>query len=167
MTCHIDTVIDLNAGETFYTVASTILDPVYTDNCVGFSITNDFNATGTLASAEIPIGVNLVSWTVLDEGGNSVTCTTTITVNPFVVINEDAIGSFVVYPNPTNGITYVTFDITFEGTVSVTDEIGRVVLKKQVSGTELLLDLSDLSNGMYMIELRNSNNVSYSRIIVE
>src|SRR5687768_18439268 len=43
-------------------------------------ITNNFNASATLAGAELPKGVTVVVWTVTDASGLTATCDVAVTV---------------------------------------------------------------------------------------
>jgi len=54
--------------------------PVVDDPCGEIvSVVNNFNNTGN-ASGQYPVGVTIVTWTITDESGNSVSCIQTITV---------------------------------------------------------------------------------------
>ncbi|PHK04884.1 hypothetical protein VF10_38045, partial [Nostoc linckia z13] len=48
-------------------------EPVVTDNCTGFTITNN-------APAAFPLGTTIVTWTVTDAGGNTGTATQQVTI---------------------------------------------------------------------------------------
>ena len=71
-----------NVDQCSYTVAGTEFDPsFYTDNCPGSVITNNYNNTASLAGAEFPVGLTIVTWTVTDASGNTVTCSSKVTIN--------------------------------------------------------------------------------------
>ncbi|MFZ4784084.1 MAG: HYR domain-containing protein, partial [Flavobacteriales bacterium] len=61
---------------------------VAADNCGIASVTNDYTGTGD-ASGIYPVGTTLVTWTVIDLGGNETTCQMNITVldqeNPSII----------------------------------------------------------------------------------
>ncbi len=64
-----------DAGECYYTVTGTTLDPTATDdNCGVLSVVNDFTGTSTLAGAQFPVGTTTVIWTITDIHGNDATC---------------------------------------------------------------------------------------------
>lgn len=66
-------------------------------------------------------------------------------------VQESEVGSFSVFPNPTNDRISLTFDHPKERTIVVSDQFGRI-LKSQVSRlTNVQLDLSDLEPGVYLI----------------
>lgn len=68
--------------------------------------------------------------------------------------------AFMVYPNPTNGI--VTIKGTTAMDVAVVDITGKQILKTMKNATEI--DLSELSNGVYFLNLSNGKEV-YSKKI--
>ena len=64
-----------DAGECYYTVPGTALDPTATgDNCAVASVINNYNSTATLAGAQFPVGTTTVIWTITDIHGNDETC---------------------------------------------------------------------------------------------
>ncbi len=62
-----------------FTIPVPIFGTDYTDCQAGTVITNDQNGTAN-ASGTYPVGTTVVTWTVTDPSGNSVTCEQTITV---------------------------------------------------------------------------------------
>src|SRR6056297_107141 len=84
-----------DAGACDYTVQGTEFDPVVGDNCAVESVSNDYNATSSLANAVFPVGSTPVVWTVTDESGNTATCAITVVVedneNPVFVNCPDTI----------------------------------------------------------------------------
>ena len=57
----------------------TVPDPSISDNCPGFTLTNDFNNTAS-ASGTYPIGTTTVMWLLIDSHNNRDSCTMTVTV---------------------------------------------------------------------------------------
>ncbi|WP_194768400.1 HYR domain-containing protein [Tamlana sp. I1] len=84
ITCAANATRVADSGVCGYTVQGTEFDATSNDNC-NVSIVNNFNLTSTLAGEVIPPGVNNILWRVTDPGGNSDTCTMSITVED----NED------------------------------------------------------------------------------
>ncbi|MBK7939748.1 MAG: HYR domain-containing protein [Lewinellaceae bacterium] len=71
-----------NTDECSYTVVGTEFDPsFFSDNCPGATISNNYNNSPSLAGAEFPVGLTIVIWTVTDASGNTVTCSSKVTVN--------------------------------------------------------------------------------------
>lgn len=78
LTCPVLIVRDADPGAC--SAAITVPSPSVTENCPGFTLTNDFNGTNN-ASGTYPVGTTIVTWTVTDVGGNTDNCMVTITVN--------------------------------------------------------------------------------------
>ncbi|WP_422107134.1 HYR domain-containing protein [Winogradskyella sp.] len=78
ITCPADRIVDKDPGQCSATIS--IPQPVFSDNCLSATITNDFNNTSD-ASGTYPLGSTIVTWTATDAAGNENTCIQTITVN--------------------------------------------------------------------------------------
>jgi gliding motility-associated-like protein len=85
--CPEDITLTANAGECEANVIVPELQ--VSDNC-GYTVSNDFNSTAN-ASGVYPSGVTTVTWTVTDNGGNSVSCLMTVTVVTPPVAVDDAV----------------------------------------------------------------------------
>ena len=64
---------------THFVVSGDEIDASTTDNC-SVSITNDYNDSGSLSGASIPVGEHVIVWTAEDESGNTSMCTITVIV---------------------------------------------------------------------------------------
>lgn len=73
--------------------------------------------------------------------------------------------SFSVYPNPTEGILFITSDQLFSGTISVMDAQGKLVATETVQAMEKTLDLRTLARGMYTISIQTPNEYKNINII--
>jgi hypothetical protein len=71
-TCPADVAVNTSPG-LCEAIAVNLGIPTVVDNCAGYVITND-------APINFPIGTTTVNWTVTDIGGNTATCTQTVTV---------------------------------------------------------------------------------------
>ncbi|HMA77544.1 MAG TPA: HYR domain-containing protein, partial [Candidatus Paceibacterota bacterium] len=77
----LDAVYNTDLGSCDYTVQGDEFDPtVVSDNCAVESVSNDYNATSSLANAVFPVGSTDVIWTVTDASGNTATCLITVVV---------------------------------------------------------------------------------------
>ncbi|MCO6492278.1 MAG: HYR domain-containing protein, partial [Phaeodactylibacter sp.] len=64
-------------------IPDDMLDALASDNCGVVSLTHDFAGAPdntTLAGADFPLGVTVVTWTAVDAAGNSVSCSLEVTV---------------------------------------------------------------------------------------
>lgn len=85
MTCGSNVNVTADTGTCFAT-GVTLTPPTMTDNCGVSGATND-------APATFPIGTTVVTWTVVDDSGNTATCTQDVTVidaeNPTITCPSD------------------------------------------------------------------------------
>ncbi|MGB0932759.1 MAG: T9SS type A sorting domain-containing protein [Lishizhenia sp.] len=85
-------------------------------------------------------------------------------------IDEEAVSNLSAYPNPTNGITNITFEANGAASVEVINLAGQVVFTTdlgEVSGTQnVAIDASNFENGMYLVNVNTENGVATTRISV-
>ena len=99
-------------------------------------------------------GTYNVCLTVVDSCGQYVKCQN-ISVSG-IGLDEDQLAQISIYPNPTSGL------VTLKNTENVsewaiTTLAGQEINTQSVSSTEINLDLSDLSAGIYILQLRTKN----------
>jgi hypothetical protein len=77
---------------------------------------------------------------------------------------------FSIFPNPNNG----TFSITFKDLLmdnwklEVYDLVGKKVLMKNLNDSQTTIETNNLSKGLYIVKITNSENISFNtKIIVE
>jgi len=99
-------------------------DPTFADNCMGATISNDYNNMATLAGANFPVGTTTVVWTVTDAAGLTADCSIDIVIsdveNPTIDcsaidVTQDADAGFCSFTMPGTG-----FDPTFNDNCSAT-----------------------------------------------
>ena len=95
VTCPVGSPFAVNTeeGEAYYLVDGTEFNPTYSDNCV-VTLTNSFNNTASLASAQLPVGTHPITWTAKDASGNESSCEITVVVtdeeDPEIQVCPDA-----------------------------------------------------------------------------
>ena len=93
--------------------------------------------------------------------------------DPAVLSVDNVIsGEFNVYPNPNNGVFTVELNNikADDYRISVTNVLGQEVYTSTKEISTLIsekIDLSDLSKGIYMLEISNSEYITTEKIIVE
>lgn len=95
--------------------------------------------------------------------------TTTDGFNPTAGVEELTSASINVFPNPNNGVFNVTMDEVFTTEVNVTvrDLTGRIIYQETVANqNNLSIELADVTNGVYLLELSNDVARVSSRIVV-
>lgn len=102
--------------------------------------------------------------------GNGTTTNSTIPINVACAsLDTQAFSKseFRIYPNPSSSQINVSFENNLEKVnLKVISILGQTVLEKQnISGTNLSLDVSGLSNGTYIIQVKNNNSIRISKFI--
>ena len=168
ITCVDNQTINLSQGESFYAVQGTEFDPKDTaDNCGISSVINDFNSTETLAGEEFTAGTYSITWTVIDNAGNTADCSFDLTLNAFVGISDISENGITVYPNPTNGILTITnYELEIKG-IHISDIAGKTITNNfQIeSFSNFQINISHLQNGVYLLKVETETGVFIEKII--
>ncbi len=163
ITCPNNQTINLNQGETYYTVSGVEFDPVATDdNCTVSNVINNFNNTNSLNGAQIPIGTTTIEWTVTDEAGNQNTCNFDVTVIENAGFSELEQAGFSIYPNPSSGIFSIINAKDYD--ISITDTTGKVVYHTVGTANE---QVHLPQSGIYIINFRSETTKFSYKIIVK
>lgn len=81
--------------------------------------------------------------------------------------HNDAIELVEIYPNPSNGKIYIELGNNAEVvTITVIDINGKVVANKMASNDQVSLDLSEVENGIYFVQIRRSNEMITKKISI-
>ena len=79
---------------------------------------------------------------------------TQVSAGVIIKINNKIINDFNIYPNPTKGIINITNLYNIKNII-ITDIYGQIIKQINIKNSELKLDISDLSNGIYFIKIGN------------
>ncbi len=83
-----------------------------------------------------------------------------------VGIEESSNASWSVYPNPTNGVFYLTIDAASSARMEILNVLGDVVMAKSgLSNGSNMISIDNLNNGIYMMRLVIDGTTYTSRII--
>lgn len=82
-------------------------------------------------------------------------------------VNTTSVANSVnLFPNPTTGDVTVRFNDAFTGTITVTNIAGQVVKVQTANGiTEGIIELSNLSAGMYMVKVEGNGSTNMIKVI--
>ncbi len=69
-----------------------------------------------------------------------------------------------IYPNPASDI--LTIQTKEKGNVVLYDVKGQILIEKQIQNSETQLDISNFSNGLYMIVFRTEKRQNYQKVII-
>lgn len=109
-------------------------------------------------------------WEVESEERSCTSARTEVTVNVGVVGVEDhALSSATVFPNPSNGLFDIIIPQEVEGMVNVRlmDVTGSIVMNRSLNAGRHSMDASSLSKGIYMLELHTTEAVSARRLVIQ
>jgi PKD repeat protein len=73
---------------------------------------------------------------------------------------------FRVYPNPSNGLLYLSFQQVIPGWIKVYDSFGNMIFDANISGSTLEVDLTGKSAGVYFIEYKTIKASSFQKILL-
>ncbi len=82
-------------------------------------------------------------------------------------VSEVASNNFSIYPNPSNGMLYINNYDLINYTVEITDMQGKYIYNSsKLFGQQSAIDLSNNSNGIYIVKVNSANGVSTQKIIL-
>ena len=87
-----------------------------------------------------------------------------------VTLSNDSfkVSDFTIYPNPSKGFININLPNKLDfGTVKVYDNLGRVVIKKDISTTSYQIETSNLTTGAYLVVLRTEYGNATKTLLVE
>lgn len=70
-----------------------------------------------------------------------------------------------IYPNPTRDIVYVNLEKPDNMRIDVLDAAGRVLQTRKVNQSNVIIDLTQFSNGIYFIKVHSKDKVRVERIM--
>jgi hypothetical protein len=88
---------------------------------------------------------------VVDAGGSGITETSSVFVN--------------VYPNPANSLVRVNASSTIER-VRMINALGQVVISENGTSQNHAMNVSQLDNGLYMVEVTTAKGTSTSKLFI-
>ena len=146
-------------------VSCTAANPALTGNVIPFETLTDLNglnADGT--------------WTLRVEDayngdGGSITGVKLIICNiePPLSIEENTFSELKVYPNPTTGIINIDLGnamIDGKSTIKLYDIQGRMITTKEMNSSIDNLNISNLSDGVYMLSIENGTSKTTKKIVL-
>ena len=69
----------------------------------------------------------------------------------------------IIYPNPTTGILHIENCIDSNTTIKILDLTGQEIMKCNLNK---IIDLSNLNNGLYILQLESKQSTFVSKIII-
>ena len=106
------------------------------------------------------------SVTIVDDNS----CTETIDIDFVIQVVKDIKDHIAFYPNPTNGDLTIDFNFPEEQMISyeLIDELGRILLKKQIEGItkeKKTLDLQNFPSAVYFLRINIGNDSIVGKVL--
>ncbi|HIB48388.1 MAG TPA: T9SS type A sorting domain-containing protein [Flavobacteriaceae bacterium] len=89
-----------------------------------------------------------------------------VTVNLVLGVNEFDKNSVNLYPNPVTNTLNISSEVSIDSIV-LHSVLGQMLLEKEIGTTSATLDVSNLSNGIYLLTVRSGNQIQTLKFIKE
>jgi uncharacterized protein YjdB len=132
---------------------------------------NGFPITGATGQA-IAVTANGLYFSIVTGSNGCPSDTSNIINLNNVGLDEEEGISLRMYPNPTNGETWIEFELPGVADINleITNVAGSLVrsfsFNRVESGSKYLLDLRDVAEGVYFTNIRSDNSVSSKKLII-
>ena len=103
-------------------------------------------------------------------GNDSIWDNTNCVPNVGVKEKPKPTSEMVVYPNPANDLININIEgITdFKNTfISIYDNMGRIILKEKVTSDKKEININNLSNGLYLVQLQSGQRILSNKLVKE
>ena len=105
-----------------------------------------------------------VTLEVSGPGGSSTEVKTDYILIPVGINNENS-EAIVVYPNPTSETVNIIFPSTAVRELKLISLSGELIFSKKTTGNRESLDVSNLTSGVYNLEIRENTTISSVKIV--
>ncbi|MBL7807995.1 MAG: T9SS type A sorting domain-containing protein, partial [Saprospiraceae bacterium] len=131
--------------------------PIAQDNCL-LAGNGQWDLDGLPSGSEFPVGVNPVTYTYTDAGGNAGSCSFNVSITSPVTFTNVQVN------NDVNGQGVGSIDITIDGGTGPyefvwTDDAGNII-----GNTE---DISGLPEGSYNVQITDANDCVYAQLDIK
>jgi hypothetical protein len=82
-------------------------------------------------------------------------------------INEENAEKFSVYPNPASDYIIVSTTVSVPYTVTIFDSLGKQVLVQTERNMQANIDVSNISSGIFFLEIRTENSKTVQKIVID
>jgi Secretion system C-terminal sorting domain len=92
-----------------------------------------------------------------------------LTIDNSLTVSDNKLSNFKIYPNPATNYINLSFEKNLEkASLKIISILGQIILEKQnLSGNDFNFDVSNLSKGIYIMEVNDGVSVTNSKFIKE
>jgi parallel beta-helix repeat protein len=167
LSCPEDRTVSANSTSGYLANGDELNAFATSDNCMQYSVANDFNNASSLNNVTLPVGNTTIKWTITDISGNESSCSFNITVEEGAVGIEDPLSEDVrIYPNPTKDKLYLEFDnpeAVLE--VVVMNVLGNPLISFNQVIQKETIHMAGFKNGVYFIQIRTEKETITTKVI--
>lgn len=85
---------------------------------------------------------------------------------PSGLCNTSKVSNMSIYPNPANNMITVFADNSTESEFTLMDVAGKVLMTRNLSNQETRIDISGLSEGMYIVRFNENGQISEQKLVI-
>jgi hypothetical protein len=115
---------------------------------------------------------NVGSYSIAYSTTNAAGCTDTaqfnFNVNCVLGLEQNIINnpSFIIMPNPNNGLFTINSNVEVDGTIELINELGQVVYKNRMSGLSKNMNVQNIAAGIYHLRISNGKTSQIKRLSI-
>ena len=135
-----------------------------------YTTSNILTITGnTAGSSSTAYYYYFYDWQIAEPSCSSKRTPVTVVIGNVNITEENSLKDYLIYPNPTNGIITLDLVNTINNLteIEIMDMLGQTIFKKITSLEKLNIDLSNFSEGIYLLKLTHKETISLNKIIFE
>jgi hypothetical protein len=122
--------------------------------------------TAGVFDPSVGAGTHMITYMFTDTNGCSASAVQSIVVNACVGIEEQTADAISIYPNPSTGLLNIVSNSS-ENTIVVFNAIGEAVFTQQSHTTQVTIDLSAQTVGVYFVQVMNANGTYYEKVVLQ
>jgi hypothetical protein len=157
---HMDAMID---GYKTLIQASVYADnnKMYTNNDFDTNINSNLTGVGPGPVGETIYGLKSLVTAKSSFVSGAINCAAIVNTSEILIINP------LIFPNPTQNTTKITWENNTVNTVEVYNVVGKLVFSENTENqSELMLNVSNFQSGVYFVNLKTDNQTITSKLIV-
>lgn len=127
------------------------------------------NREGSYLGKPVPAEkIDVVGYVSSYKGTNQLCPRSAEDIDAEPMANESVLAmNYTIYPNPTTGVINIAMSEAGSYDVTIYAMSGMQVLSRKGLNADAQVDLSSLAEGVYVVEIRNANGVSRSKVVVK